>query len=153
MLTHLDELGRISMVDVTEKNTTVRRATARSTVKLSPAAFRELQEEGLKKGELIPVVKLAAIMGAKKTWELIPLAHPLNLTHVDVKVEAGENEINITVSSSCAHGTGVEMEAMTGAAVGGLAVYDMIKAIDKSAVVTDVKLITKSGGKSGDFIR
>lgn len=153
-MTHLDDAGRIRMVDVTAKAHTVREAVARAVVALSPAAWEAVRANALGKGELAPVVRLAGIQAAKRTPDLIPLAHPLNLTAVAVDLDLSvPGRAAVTCTARCDHATGVEMEAMTGAAVAALAVYDMVKGIDKSARIEAVELLRKSGGKSGEYVR
>lgn len=153
-LTHLDGRGCVRMVDVTRKSRTVREATARAVVALSPEAFAAVRGNALAKGELIPVVKLAAIQGAKRAAELIPLAHPLCLTFVGAEVALEEPcRVLLTCTAACDHATGVEMEAMCGASAGALTVYDMVKGIDRAARIESVELLAKSGGKSGTFVR
>jgi cyclic pyranopterin phosphate synthase len=142
------------MVDVTSKNATVRVATAVSTLRMSPTTFNLLTTEQLPKGELFATVRLAAIQGAKQTSNLIPLSHPLNLTHVDVKLDVTRiNHLDIIVTATCREATGVEMEALCGASIGALTAYDMIKAVDKEASIINTQLLRKTGGKSGDFSR
>lgn len=150
MLTHLDEQGRIQMVDVTDKKASKRQATAVATVLLSSSAWEAASNGTLTKGELAATVKLAAIMGAKRTSELIPLTHPLNLTHVDADLDLTRpNRATITVTVRCNQATGVEMEALAGATIGSLTIYDMIKALDPEAVISRAEVTAKSGGKSG----
>ncbi|MSR46579.1 MAG: cyclic pyranopterin monophosphate synthase MoaC [Planctomycetes bacterium] len=153
-ITHLDAAGAPRMVDVGAKELTLRRATARARVRLSVAADRALLAGTLKKGGARDVVRLAAIGAAKQTANLIPLCHPLRLTKIDAdlsRIARGEWVIDAEVVA--VDRTGVEMEAMTAASVGALALYDMVKAVDRSAVIEQVVLLTKSGGKSGDYLR
>ncbi|MDV2494942.1 MAG: cyclic pyranopterin monophosphate synthase MoaC [bacterium] len=152
-LTHFDEAGKARMVDVSAKPTTERIATARGTVTMAPATFRQLVDKSLEKGDVLEVARLAGIMGAKRTPELIPLAHPLPLTSVtvefDLREEAAAVDIEVTVKTTAK--TGVEMEAMTGAAVSALTIYDMCKSVDRSITVSDLRLIHKAGGASGTY--
>ncbi len=153
-LTHLDREGRARMVDVSDKPVTRRRARARSIVQLSAQADRLLKEGGLPKGNPLEVVRLAALQAAKQTPQWIPLCHPLHLTAIDVVVTPGEDHRwEIVVEVGAEDRTGVEMEAMTGASAGALALYDMVKAVDRAASVQEVVLLEKSGGKSGEYRR
>ncbi len=153
-LTHLDPTGRARMVDVGGKPETERWAVARGTVVMSPAAFAAAQSGDLPKGDLRGTAELAGVMAAKRTADLVPLCHPLPLTHVQVQVALDETLPGIAIEASArATGqTGVEMEAMTAVAVAALTVYDMIKAVDKAARIRDIRLVEKHGGKSGDVI-
>ena len=150
-LSHYDAEGRASMVDVSAKADTRRTATAHAFVKMSAAVLAALPNNP--KGDPLEVARIAGIMAAKKTSELIPMCHPLPISHasVDLKVEA--NGIRIEASASTVAGTGVEMEALTAASVAALTVYDMTKALDKGIEIQDVYLLSKTGGKSGDFRR
>ncbi|HEY2773766.1 MAG TPA: cyclic pyranopterin monophosphate synthase MoaC [Candidatus Binatia bacterium] len=154
-LTHLDEKGRARMVDVGAKDVTERRAVARARLRTSPETLARILQGDLPKGDVLAVARTAGIMAAKQTPSLIPLCHPLPLTSVEISFaegrEAGVLEVEARVSVTAR--TGAEMEAMTAVAVAGLTVYDMCKAVDKSMVLTDVRLVAKSGGKSGDFRR
>jgi cyclic pyranopterin phosphate synthase len=152
-LTHVDASGAARMVDVTGKGQTVRTATAIASVFLSPSAFQLVADNQISKGDVLTVAKLAGIMGAKHTSTLIPLCHPLLLTHSDValKLDHAQSAIRIEVTAVTVGQTGVEMEAMTGAAVSALAVYDMCKAVDKSIEITGLRLLSKTGGKSGNW--
>jgi cyclic pyranopterin phosphate synthase len=153
-LTHLDAAGAPRMVEVSGKEMTLRRAAARALVRLSAEADRALRRGTLPKGGARDVVRLAAIGAAKETARLIPLCHPLRLTRIDATLRrVRPREWTVDSEVSAQDRTGVEMEALTAAAVGALALYDMIKAIDKSAVIRDVRLLAKSGGKSGDYVR
>lgn len=153
-LTHLNDQGHAHMVDVSDKSITKREATARSRVVMAPATLAAVMAGGLPKGDVIATARLAGIMAAKKTPELIPLCHPLMLTKVSVEIEA-INDTCIEISCTCALSgkTGVEMEALTGASVAALTLYDMCKAIDKGIVIQETCLLTKQGGKSGDWSR
>lgn len=152
-LTHLDAAGRVHMVDVSAKEVTSREATAEALVALSPDARRRLFDGTLPKGDALASVRLAGIMGAKRTPDLIPLCHPLPITGVTVDVVEAEAGARITVRVATEARTGVEMEAMTGASVAALALYDMVKSVDRSASITAVRLLEKRGGKSGTWVR
>jgi cyclic pyranopterin phosphate synthase len=143
------------MVDVSAKAETVREAVARVTVKMAPGAFAAASAGQLAKGDVLGVARTAGIMAAKRTPDLIPLCHPLRITGVDVEfgLDAEHSEITVHASVRTVDKTGVEMEALTAAAVAGLTVYDMVKAVDKGVVLTDLCLVAKSGGKSGDWRR
>jgi cyclic pyranopterin phosphate synthase len=150
-LSHYDASGRAAMVDVSAKQATPRTATASAFVELSAAVLAALPENP--KGDPLQVARIAGIQAAKRTAELIPMCHPLPLTHVDVRAEIAEGGIRIEASAATTGPTGVEMEALTAAAVAALTVYDMTKALDKRIVIRNVQLEAKSGGKSGDFVR
>lgn len=152
-LSHLDEEGRPRMVDVGGKQATERRAVAEAWIVMRRETREKLFGGDLPKGDALAVVRVAAIQGAKRTSDLIPLCHPLPLDAVDVDIEPTERGARIEVSVSVTAKTGVEMEAMTGAAVGAMALYDMIKGIDRGAEVESVRLLEKHGGKSGDWVR
>ena len=152
-LSHLDDQGRASMVDVSEKSATERIATAEAIIVLSEEAFDLVVAGGIKKGDVLATARIAGIMAAKKTSELIPLCHPLALTHAGVEFTPlpERHAFRIVASAKTTGQTGVEMEALTAASVAALTVYDMVKAVDKSAVVESIRLLTKSGGKSGAY--
>ena len=150
-LSHFDASGNASMVDVGAKEVTRRTATASAFVELSPAVLSALPANP--KGNPLEVARIAGIQAAKCTADLIPMCHPLPLTHVDVRAEVVEGGVRITASAATTGPTGVEMEALTAAAVAALTVYDMTKALDKSIVIRSIQLETKSGGKSGEFRR
>ncbi len=150
-LSHYDESGEASMVDVSAKQPSRRTATASAFVELSAAVLAALPENP--KGNPLEVARFAGIQAAKRTSELIPMCHPLPLTHVDVRAEIAEHGVRITATAATVGPTGVEMEALTAAAVAALTVYDMTKALDKAIVIRNVQLEAKSGGKSGDFHR
>jgi len=152
-LTHINEDGRAHMVDVSGKNITHRSATATGKVLMSQAAFDAAA--GNKKGDPIAIAELAGIMGAKKTSELIPLCHPLPLSKVSTEITPLTQQIGFEVRATVKTDgkTGVEMEALTAISIACLTVYDMLKAVDKAIEITDIKLLEKTGGKSGDFIR
>ncbi|MEA2197474.1 MAG: cyclic pyranopterin monophosphate synthase [Solirubrobacteraceae bacterium] len=150
-LTHLDGSGRARMVDVGDKPATERRAVARARVRIAPDTARAVLAGDAPKGDVIGVARIAGIQAAKRTGDLIPLCHPLALSFVGVEgeVDAGAGEITLTAEAHNTGPTGVEMEAMTAAAVAALTVYDMIKGIDRSAEIIEVTLLEKSGGRSG----
>lgn len=150
-LSHYGKDGRVRMVDVSAKEATERSARASAFVKLSRAVLRALPQN--KKGNPLEVARVAGIQAAKRTAELIPLCHPVALTHVDVELRVVARGIEVEASAATCGQTGVEMEALTAAAVAALTVYDMTKALDKSIVITELRLEEKSGGKSGVFLR
>ncbi|MBN7287789.1 MULTISPECIES: cyclic pyranopterin monophosphate synthase MoaC [Campylobacter] len=155
MLTHIDEKNRPKMVDVSPKEPTKRVAKASGVIKMSKEAFEAVKQNTGKKGPVLQTAVVAAIMGAKKTSELIPMCHPLAILGVDCDIEelAEICAFKLYVSVKIEGKTGVEMEALTGVSVGLLTIYDMIKAIDKSMQITDIVLESKSGGKSGEYLR
>ena len=154
-LTHLDENQRPKMVDVSDKNETTRVAVASGIIEMSQDAFDAIVQETAKKGPVIQTAVIAAIMGVKKTSELIPMCHPLNLSGINCDVEELPQlpGFKLIVTAKLKGQTGVEMEALTGTSIGLLTIYDMVKAIDKAMVIRNVQLESKSGGKSGDFKR
>ncbi|MGB6328133.1 MAG: cyclic pyranopterin monophosphate synthase MoaC [Halarcobacter sp.] len=154
-LTHLDENDRPKMVDVSEKNDTTRVALASGKISMSQEAFDAIMGNSTKKGPVIQTAVIAAIMGVKKTSDLIPMCHPLLLSGINCDVEELPQlpGFKLFVTAKLKGQTGVEMEALTGVSVGLLTIYDMVKAIDKSMIISDVQLEKKSGGKSGDFVR
>ncbi|MDA8168560.1 MAG: cyclic pyranopterin monophosphate synthase MoaC [Nitrospiraceae bacterium] len=154
-LTHIDSKGSARMVDVSEKPKTARRAAACATIRLNRETIELIRKGKVPKGDVGAVARIAGIMAAKKTPELIPLCHPLSLTsvQVDVRLNENENSIEIEASVRTTGETGVEMEALTSASVAALAVYDMCKAVCREAVISDIMLLEKSGGKSGTFKR
>jgi cyclic pyranopterin phosphate synthase len=152
-LTHVDESGAARMVDVSGKDVTAREAVAAGRVLVSPEVVALLRGAGVPKGDTLAVARLAGIMGAKQTSTLIPLCHPLALSSVSVDLTVTDDAVEMTATVRTTDRTGVEMEALTAVAVAGLTVIDMVKAVDKRAVVTDVRVLRKSGGKSGDFVR
>ena len=152
-LTHIDESGSARMVDVSGKEVTARAATASGRVLVSPAVIELLNGEGVPKGDTLGVARLAGIMGAKQTPSLIPLCHPLMLSSVTVDLAVGDESVDILARVSTNERTGVEMEALTAVAVAALTVIDMVKAVDKGAVISDVRVESKTGGKSGDWTR
>ena len=151
--THLDDEGNAVMVDVSNKQATQRTATAKGTMTMEPETMALIQAGGVKKGDVLSVAQLAGIMGAKRTPDLIPLCHLLELTSVtvDLVCDPGRNAVDITATCKLKGQTGVEMEALTAVAVAALTVYDMCKAVDRGMKITDVRLVQKAGGKSGTF--
>ena len=152
-LTHLRADGSAHMVDVSEKQATARRAVAQAIVVTRTDVVDQVVSGQLPKGEAIGTARIAGIMAAKQTSTLIPLCHPLPLTSITVDVSAAGDSLVVVATVATTAQTGVEMEALTAASVAALTLYDMIKAIDKLAVITDIKVLTKSGGKSGDWTR
>ena len=151
--THLDDEGNAVMVDVSDKEATERTATAKGTVTMRPETMALIQAGGVKKGDVLSVAQLAGIMGAKRTPDLIPLCHPLELTSVTVNLvcDPERNAVDISATCKLKGQTGVEMEALTAVAVAALTVYDMCKAVDRGMKITDIRLVHKAGGKSGTF--
>ena len=154
-LTHIDEDGRARMVDITGKATTVRTATASGRVQCTRETFDIIQKAGVQKGDIAAVAELAGIMGAKRTADLIPLCHPLPLSGISVDVVSDPETASFVVTTNVRTSgkTGVEMEALTAVTTACLTIYDMAKGVDKSMVITDIKLIEKAGGSSGNFQR
>lgn len=152
-LTHLDGEGRAAMVDVSDKAVSERTATARCSVLMQPETIALINDGAVKKGDVLSVARLAGIMGAKRTSDLIPLCHPLNPTSIKVElsVDAARNAVDIDATVKVDGKTGVEMEALTAATVAALTVYDMVKAVDRGTTITDVRLVHKAGGKSGEY--
>lgn len=150
-LTHLDSEGAARMVDVGGKQATQRRAVATGTITMNAATIEAVKSGNAPKGDVLSAARIAGIMAAKKTGELIPLCHPLALDSVDVEFEIGETGITATTAASLTGKTGVEMEALTAASVALLTIYDMAKALDKAMVIGGVRLLEKTGGKSGDW--
>jgi len=148
VLSHVDTEGRIRMVDVSAKAVTAREAIAVGRISMSNAALRQVRAGTLKKGDPLETARLAGIMAAKQTSALIPLCHPLPLSHVDVQLRRLKDGYEITGRARTAAQTGVEMEALTAVAVAALTVYDMVKAVDKGMVISDIRLVQKRGGKS-----
>lgn len=158
-LTHLDEHGRARMVDVGHKDDTQREAVARGRILMKPETLALIQEGGIAKGDVLAVAQVAGIMAAKRTHELIPMCHPLLLTHVSLNFEphpadspAGLATIDISATVRTTGKTGVEMEALTAVSVAGLTIYDMCKAVDRAMQIDAVRLAKKSGGKSGEIV-
>jgi len=152
-LTHLDDSGRARMVDVGAKPATERRALARAAVRVSPETARAVAEGSAPKGDVLATARIAGIQAAKRTAELIPLCHPLALAYVGVEAEVHRDEVVVTAEARATGPTGVEMEALTAAAVAALTVYDMVKGIERGATITAVELLEKSGGRSGAWRR
>ncbi len=152
-LTHVDASGAARMVDVSEKTVTARTARATGRVKVAPAVVELLRGEGVPKGDALSVARIAGIMGAKRTPELIPLCHPIAISGVKLDLAVADEAVEIAATVRTTDRTGVEMEALTAVAVAGLAVIDMVKAVDKAAELTDVRVEEKTGGKSGDWHR
>jgi cyclic pyranopterin phosphate synthase len=152
-LTHFDERGNARMVDVGDKDVTERIATARASIVMQPATLALIRDKKAAKGDVLTVAQLAGIMAAKKTPDLIPLCHPLALSSVNVTLTLDEarNAVDIEATCKLKGRTGVEMEALTAASVAALTVYDMCKAVDRGMVISEIKLLHKSGGKSGTF--
>jgi cyclic pyranopterin phosphate synthase len=153
LLSHVDEQGHVRMVDVGDKAVTAREAVARGTIRVSAAARRLVEQGQIKKGHPLQAARLAGIMAAKRTSELIPLCHPLPLTHVGVEISAVRGGYAIEATAKTNSQTGVEMEALTAVAVAALTIYDMVKAVDKDMVIGDICLIAKRGGRSGEYRR
>ena len=153
-LTHIDEDGASRMVDVSEKDVTERIAVAHARVTMKPETFNLIMDKKVAKGDVLGVARVAGIMAAKKTSELIPMCHPLNLNSVKIDYENNnQDSIEITSEVKVSGKTGVEMEALTAASTCALTIYDMCKSADKSMLISDVYLVKKSGGKSGNFVR
>jgi cyclic pyranopterin phosphate synthase len=153
-LTHLDEAGAARIVDVSDKAVTEREASAEAIITLSAEAFSAVVDGSAKKGDVLAAARIAGIMAAKKTSDLIPLCHPIALTRVGIDFELNKagNTIRVVAGTKTTGQTGVEMEALTAASIAALTIYDMVKAIDRAAVIGSVKLLAKSGGKSGDYV-
>ena len=152
-LTHVDEAGAARMVDVSAKAVSERRAVAAGRVRTTAEVIDLLRRDGLPKGDALAVARLAGIMGAKKTPDLIPLCHPIGLHGVTVELEPTDTTVEITATTKTADRTGVEMEALTAVATAGLAMIDMIKAVDPAASLDAVRVLRKQGGKTGDWVR
>jgi cyclic pyranopterin phosphate synthase len=152
-LTHVDERGAARMVDVSAKAITAREAVAAGRLTTTAEVIALLRRDGLPKGDALAVARVAGIAGAKRTPDLVPLCHPVALHGVTVDLEVTEDSVEITATTRTADRTGVEMEALTAVVAAGLALYDMVKAVDRSAVLTDVRLLAKSGGRSGEWRR
>ena len=150
-LTHVDAKGAARMVDVGAKAVTERRAVARGLLRVSPETMALVRDGGTPKGDVLAAARLAGIMAAKKTSELIPLTHPLPITHATVELTLEREGIAIEATVATAAQTGVEMEALTAVSIAGLTLYDMLKSVERGAQLTDVRLIEKTGGKSGTF--
>ena len=154
-LTHFNEQGRARMVDVTEKAVTRRRAAAAGEIHVSPATMAHIKNGTMKKGDVLAVAQVAGIQAAKHTWELIPMCHPLPLAGIDITFRLSDAPcmVEIQATVTCAGVTGVEMEALTAVSAAALTVYDMCKAVQKDMEITNIRLLEKSGGKSGDYKR
>lgn len=153
--THFDDQGQARMVDVGEKPSTCRRATAAARVQVNPATFALIRSGGTKKGDVLTVAQIAGIMGAKRTPELIPMCHPVALDKAELRLGLNEetSTVEILATTGCHGPTGVEMEALTAAAVAALTVYDMCKAVQRDMVITDIRLVEKTGGVHGAYHR
>jgi cyclic pyranopterin phosphate synthase len=154
-LTHFNTRGEAHMVDIGDKAVTRREAVAGGRILMAPATLQLIRDGGHKKGDVLGIARVAGIMAAKKTAELIPLCHPLSLTHVDIELDARAREdgVTCTVTAQTDGKTGIEMEALTAVQVALLTIYDMCKAVDRGMVIEGVQLLKKSGGKSGDWVR
>ncbi len=152
-LTHIDEAGAARMVDVSGKDVTARTARASGRVLVAPRVVELLRGEGVPKGDALATARIAGIMGAKRTPDLIPLCHPLSVSGVKLDLSVADDAVEITATVKTTDRTGVEMEALTAVSVAALTVVDMVKAVDKGAVITDVRVEQKTGGKSGDWNR
>lgn len=154
-LTHLNKEGRAHMVSVTNKSDTFRKAVAKGTVKMEQETLKRIINGGMEKGDVLAVAQVAGIMGAKKTSDIIPMCHPLLITHADISFrhDFDKSELYIEASVALTGKTGIEMEALTSVSIAALTIYDMCKAIDRSMVIKDIRLMEKSGGKSGEFKR
>ena len=152
-LSHYDKSGRVRMVDVTAKPATSRTAVAYAFVRMQRATVASLKRLKNPKGNPLEIARIAGITAAKRTSELIPLCHPLALTHVDVRAELCQNGVEITSEATVTGPTGVEMEALVGASVAALTIYDMCKALERGMEITDLHLVAKSGGRSGPYVR
>jgi cyclic pyranopterin phosphate synthase len=152
-LTHFDDQGRSRMVDVSTKKATLREAIAGASVTMRPETFRRIMDRRIEKGDVLGVARIAGIMAAKKTGDIIPMCHPLNITSVSVEFIPDEetNQIHIRAKTKIVGRTGVEMEALVAASVASLTIYDMCKAIDRGMRISEIRLLQKSGGKSGLF--
>ena len=153
--THIDEQGRVRMVDVSDKPQTVRMARAQGVIAMTPETFDKIKNQTVKKGNVLEAARIAGVMAAKKTAELIPMCHPLNITHaaVDFFPDEGTNAIKIEAVVRLSGQTGVEMEALTAVSVAALTIYDMCKSYDRGMRILDIQLMEKDGGKSGHYVR
>ena len=152
-LSHVDDSGRVRMVDVSDKPSTAREAVARGFVRLAPATIRLIRSGKIAKGDPLQTARLAGIMAAKRTSDIIPLCHPLALSHCDVALIPRRDGYDIEATVRTTGATGVEMEALTAVAVAGLTIYDMVKAVDRAVVIGDIRLMEKRGGRSGTWRR
>ena len=153
--THIDEKGRVRMVDVTDKRQTVRTAAAQGAVSMKPKTFEKVLDQTIKKGNVLETARIAGILGAKKTAELIPMCHPLNITHIQIDFYPDDKSHTIRIQAvvRIKDQTGVEMEALTAVSIAALTIYDMCKSYDREMTVTNICLLEKSGGKSGIYKR
>ena len=153
-LTHFDKQGRAKMVDVSRKAETLRKAVVRGSIFMQPATFKKIMSGKISKGDVLAVAKVAGVMAAKKTSDIVPMCHPLNLTHVEINFYPVEktSRIDIEACVRIKAQTGVEMEGLVAVAAAGLTIYDMCKAIDRGMVLSDIRLVRKTGGKSGTYI-
>lgn len=153
-LTHFDSSGQANMVDVAGKSATLREAKAQAKIAVSKSVMSDILKENLPKGDLFATARIAGIQGAKKTSNLIPLCHPLSLSKVGLDFDLDQNrlQIKITCTVRCNGRTGVEMEALTGVSIAALTFYDMVKGLDKGTTIKEISLLSKSGGKSGDWL-
>lgn len=154
-LSHLDSTGGARMVDVSQKGGSAREATAEGRVYMKPETLSMIADGRIPKGDVIPAARLAGIMAAKRTWELIPLCHniPVDSVTVDISMDEQSSCLNITSAAKCTWKTGIEMEALTAVSVAALTIYDMCKAVDREMIIGDIRLTKKTGGKSGDYFR
>ena len=152
-LSHLDEKGRLKMVDIGGKEPTARRARVRGEIRMDRATARLIAEHKVAKGSVLEAARLAGIMAAKRTWELIPLCHPLNLTAVSVDLHVGEDRVEVEAEAKIDDRTGVEMEALVAASTALLTIYDMCKGVDRGMVISELRLMEKRGGRSGTWVR
>lgn len=152
-LTHFNEQGRARMVDVSEKAVTYRTAKAAGRVRMNPETLEKVRQGSMAKGDVLAVAQVAGIMAAKRTWELIPMCHPLPLTSINITFVFQENALDIQAQVKCSGETGVEMEALTAVSAAALTVYDMCKAVQRDMVIDQIRLLEKTGGKSGVFRR
>lgn len=153
--THIDKKGSAQMVNITDKKPSLRTAIAKAVIFMNNETFDNIFNKTIKKGNVLETAKIAGIMSAKKTWDVIPMCHPLNITHVKIDFYPDKKSISIKVEATVSvfDKTGVEMEALTAASVATLTIYDMCKSYDKSMIISDICLLKKSGGKSGTFLR
>jgi len=153
--THIDKKGRVRMVDVSSKEPSLRVAMAQGVVSMNQETLEKILNQTAKKGNVLETARIAGIMAAKKTWDLIPMCHPLNITHIAVEFfpDKGKNSIRIQAAVRAMDQTGVEMEALTAVSVAGLTLYDMCKSYDRAMTISDICLLEKSGGKSGLFVK
>ncbi len=151
--THFNEQGRARMVDVSEKAPTLRTATAAGTVRMLPSTVDAIRRGGIPKGDVLAVAQVAGIMAAKRTSDVVPMCHPLALTGVDVRFALRDDAVDIEATVRCKGETGVEMEALHAVSAAALTIYDMCKALEKGMEITDIRLLAKTGGKSGDYHR